>query len=228
MKFFLVFTAAVLLATHPNGAFSQDAQVAPKASAKADGAESKKDKEGWKQLLAENSLGDWESTNFGGEGMVSVEDYVLSIEPGEPLTGINYKKEFPKSNFEIEVEAQRVEGSDFLCGLTFPVGEEHLSFIAGGWGGGVTGLSSIDGYDASENATTQFQQFKNNQWYRFRVRVDDKKIQAWIDDKQVAEVEREGHKFSLRGEVLSCRPLGYCTFQTKAMVRNFRWRSIQP
>jgi Domain of Unknown Function (DUF1080) len=204
--------------------WGQDAKT-PKTEDKS--KDKSKEKDGWKQLLGENSLGDWSSTEFGGEAMVSVEDFVLTIEAGEPLTGITYKKEFPKNNFEIELEAQRVEGSDFLCGLTFPVGDEHLSFIAGGWGGGVVGLSSIDGFDAAENATTQFQQFKNKQWYRFRVRVDDKKIQAWIDDKQVVDQEREGHKFSLRGEVLANRPLGYCTFQTKALVRNFRWRTIE-
>jgi hypothetical protein len=193
---------------------------AEKSEAKSD------EKEGWKPLVAEKTLDGWESTNFGGEGEVTVANHELTLEPGDPLTGITYKKEFPKTNFEIELEAQRVDGSDFLCGLTFPVGKDYCSFIAGGWGGGVVGLSSIDGFDASENSTTQFFQFKNAQWYKFRVRVDDKMIRAWIDDKKLVEQEREGHNFTLRGEVLASRPLGYCAFQSEVKIRNFRWRPI--
>ena len=184
------------------------------------------DKDGWKPLLEEKSLDGWEATNFGGEGKVSIADHQLTLETGDPLTGITYKRVFPTSNFEIELEAQRADGSDFLCGLTFPVGDKHCSFIAGGWGGGVLGISSVDGFDASENSTTQFMDFKNKQWYRFKVRVDDKMILAFIDDKKVVELEREGHEFSVRGEVLANRPLGYCAFQSKVLVRNFKWRPI--
>ena len=184
------------------------------------------DKDGWKPLLAEKSLDGWEATNFGGEGKVAVADHQLTLDLGDPLTGITYKRVFPTSNFEIELEAQRVDGSDFLCGLTFPVADKHCSFIAGGWGGGVLGISSVDGFDASENSTTQFMDFKNKQWYRFKVHVDDQVILAFIDDKKVVEQERAGHEFSVRGEVLANRPLGYCAFQSKVLVRNFKWRPL--
>lgn len=184
------------------------------------------EKEGWKPLLEEKTLDGWEPTNFGGEGKVAIADHQLTLETGDPLTGVTYKRVFPTSNFEIELEAQRVDGSDFLCGLTFPVGDKHCSFIAGGWGGGVLGISSVDGFDASENSTTQFMDFKNKQWYRFKVHVDDKMILAFIDDKKVVELEREGHEFSVRGEVLASRPLGFCAFQSKVQVRNFKWRPI--
>ena len=184
------------------------------------------DKDGWKPLIEEKALDGWEATNFGGEGKVAVAEHQLTLEMGDPLTGITYKRAFPTSNFEIELEAQRADGSDFLCGLTFPVGDKHCSFIAGGWGGGVLGISSVDGFDASENSTTQFMDFKNKQWYRFKVHVDDKMILAFIDDKKVVELEREGHEFSVRGEVLANRPLGYCAFQSKVLVRNFKWRPI--
>ena len=199
----------------------------PKATETKDSKdEAAADKDGWKPLLEEKSLDGWEATNFGGEGKVAVADHQLTLETGDPLTGITYKRVFPTSNFEIELEAQRADGSDFLCGLTFPVGDKHCSFIAGGWGGGVLGISSVDGFDASENSTTQFMDFKNKQWYRFKVRVDDKMILAFIDDKKVVEQEREGHEFSVRGEVLASRPMGYCAFQSKVLVRNFKWRPI--
>ncbi len=204
----------------------QSASKAEKTATEKPGADKAEDKEGWKPLLEAQTLEGWEVTNYGGEGKVSIADHVVTLEMGDPLTGITYKRVFPTSHFEIELEAKRVDGSDFLCGLTFPVGEKHCSFIAGGWGGGVLGISSVDGFDASENSTTQFMDFKNNQWYRFKIRVDDKAILAFIDGKKVVEQEIEGHEFSVRGEVLANRPLGYCAFQSKVQVRDFKWRPI--
>lgn len=60
----------------------------------------------------------------------------------------------PVMNYELSLEAMRVDGSDFFCGLTFPVGSNFCSFIVGGWGGGVVGLSSLNSEDASQNETT--------------------------------------------------------------------------
>ncbi len=183
---------------------------------------------GWIALLPEKGLDGWEVSDFGGQAEVVRKEETLVLEKGDPLTGINFKREFPKENFEIELEAQRVEGNDFLCGLTFPVGAEFCSFIAGGWGGGVVGLSSVDGYDAAENSTSSYRDFDNGKWYKFRVRVDDQAIKAWIDDREVVDQERDGHEFSTRIEVYVSRPLGFCAFKTKVAVRNFRYRMIKP
>ena len=37
-------------------------------------------------------------------------------------------------DYELRLEAKRVEGGDFFCGLTFPVGKEYCTLILGGWG----------------------------------------------------------------------------------------------
>jgi hypothetical protein len=134
----------------------------------------------WKKLLPDSGLEGWESTNFGGEGEVEVKAGVLTLMPGGPLTGVTkLGKDFPTENFEMQWSAQRVDGSDFFVGVTFPVGKEHCSLIVGGWGGGLVGISSIDGNDASENETASFRNFKNGQWYKFKVRVDAKKSRFW-------------------------------------------------
>ncbi len=180
---------------------------------------------GWKSLIHAKGLDGWEITDFGGKGEVTRDGDMLVFDKGDPLCGINSKqKDFPKENYEIELEAQRIEGNDFLCGLTFPVADEFCSLIGGGWGGGLVGLSSIDGYDASENSTSLFYEFKNGEWYKFRLRVDDKFVTAWINDKEIIKQERDGHEFSTRIEVYVSRPLGYCVFQSKVALRNFRWR----
>src|SRR5262249_2092771 len=114
----------------------------------------------------------------------------------------------------------------FFCGLTFPVGDNPCTFIVGGWGGGVIGLSSIDGSDASENETTRYQEFESGKWHKVRVRVTEKKIEAWLDDKQVADVDTEGRRIGIRLEVELSRPLGICSFATTAALRNIRLREL--
>lgn len=184
-------------------------------------------KEKWIPLMEKDSLKGWDVTNFGGEGTVEIDEGVLKLGHGDPLTGVTIKnKDFPKENFELRWKASRIEGSDFLAGVTFPVGKEFCSFIAGGWGGGLVGLSSIHGSDASENETASFHNFKNKQWYAFKVRVDKTHVTAWIDDKEVARVEREPDKFSLRAEVLKSRPLGYCVFQSEVHVKDWEYRVL--
>ncbi|MCY3006999.1 MAG: DUF1080 domain-containing protein [Planctomycetota bacterium] len=181
----------------------------------------------WKKVLPESGLEGWEKTNFGGEGPVEIKDGVLAFMPGEPMTGVNkLGKDFPTENFEMQWSAQRIDGSDFFVGITFPVGKEHCSLIVGGWGGGLVGISSIDGNDASENETASYRNFKNGQWYEFKVRVDAKNITVWIDKEQILEVPRGERKFSVRAEVMRSRPLGYCVFQSKVAVKDWVYRSI--
>ena len=184
------------------------------------------EKPAYKALFDGKSLENWKITNFGGEGEVHVDEGILTMEYGSSLTGITWKKEFPKSNFELHVVAQRAEGSDFFAGITFPVGDSYCSFIPGGWGGTVMGLSSIDNYDASENNTTQFLNVKTGQWYDIVIRVTDKAITVKLDGKQVIDQEREGYKFSIRPEVeLSC-PLGICCDETKSKIKTIEYRKL--
>lgn len=190
--------------------------------------ESKKESK-WTPLLKSDSLDGWEITNFGGEGAVEVREGVLMLERGEPMTGIHSKKkDFPQENYEMRWKARRMDGSDFFVGITFPVGKEFCSLISGGWGGGLVGISSINGNDASENETSGFRDFKNNKWYSFRVRVDKKQIKAWIDDQEVVSVDREGKSFSVRAEVMASRPLGYCVFQSVCEIKDWEYQAIKP
>ncbi len=183
--------------------------------------------EGWKPLLKPDSLDGWKLTNFGGEGVATVDGDELRLERGNPLTGITLERDdFPREDYELRWQAQRIDGSDFFAGVTFPVGKEYLTFICGGWGGGLVGLSSINGNDASENETASYMQFKNKKWYSFRVRVDATQVTVWIDDEQKIQVERGKKKFSLRAEVLKSRPLGYCGFQSDVLVKGWEYRTL--
>ncbi|MBX3423840.1 MAG: DUF1080 domain-containing protein [Pirellulaceae bacterium] len=181
----------------------------------------------WKKLLAETGLEGWTATDFYKPGKVYRDGQLLVMEEGNPMTGITYQgKNFPTQNYEIEFQARRTSGNDFLCGLTFPVGKSYCSFIGGGWGGGVVGLSSVDGADASENQTSGYHEFKNQQWYTFRLAVDEEFIRGWIDDQEVFNQEREDHEFSTRIEVFACQPLGLCAYRSRVEIKNLRWRQL--
>lgn len=175
-------------------------------------------------LFDGKSLNGWKITEFGGQGDAYAKDGRLIIEMGVDLSGVTWKdaKKLPRSNYEVTLEAMRVDGNDFFCGLTFPVKDDPCSLIIGGWAGGVCGLSSIDGLDASENETTTYRTFKKGQWYRIRLRVADDKIEAWIDDEQIVNQDIQGRKISIRREVELSKPFGLATWQTTAALRNIQ------
>ena len=201
----------------------------PKAATKAEVAPPKVsavDKDGWKSLFNGKDLEGWKITNFGGEGDIYIEEGAVVISQGSDLSGIHTEQELPKSNYEVQFEAQRAAGSDFFAGLTFPVKDSHCSLIVGGWGGGVCGLSSLSGMDASENETTSYQDFEKGQWYKIRLVVADDHIRAWIDDKQIVDVDITGQRISTRFEVDRSKPFGFATWQTTAKIRNLKLRPL--
>jgi hypothetical protein len=178
-------------------------------------------------LFDGQSLDGWTKTKFGGEGEVKVEDGMIILSQGGSMTGITTtRKDLPTTNYEFTYEAQRLSGYDFFAAATFPVGKSHVTLVNGGWGGSVTGISSIDGSDASENETGKFVDYKNNRWYKFRVRVTDERIQCWIDDKSVIDVSIEGRRVGTRIETDANKPLGFATWETSGAVRKIEVRKL--
>ena len=180
----------------------------------------------WKSLFDGKELGEWQSSAFGTDGPLEVFDGEISIGMGDPLSGITWQGSFPRDNYEISLEAKRVEGFDFFCGLTFPVGEDTCSFILGGWGGGLVGLSSIDGLDASENDTNAYMELEDKRWYKIIVRVNPKAITVVLDGEELIEQERAGREISIRPEMFMCEPLGIATYATASRLRNLQYRLL--
>jgi hypothetical protein len=180
----------------------------------------------WRPLFDGAKLGGWRATEFGGEGAVEVVAGAIRIGMGSPLSGINWGGEFPRQRFELSLEARRVEGHDFFCGLTFPVGPDSCSLILGGWGGGLVGLSSIDGEDASSNQTTQYREFKDGVWHDVTVKVTPEKIECFLDGEPIIDQPLAGRQISIRPELIASQPLGVACYSTTAEVRGLRWRPI--
>ncbi|MEM1226760.1 MAG: family 16 glycoside hydrolase [Planctomycetota bacterium] len=218
----LIFAAASL--GHLSFAFCQESQSPSleSASSAKDSTTSTDPTAHWQPLQ-----GSWKPCSFGGDGTVEMSDSLISLGIGDPLTGVRWIGDLHRQNYELSLQGRRTEGFDFFCAVTFPVGEETCSLVCGGWGGGVLGLSSIDGSDASSNETTQFKEFQNGQWYEIRIRVTDKRIQCWIDGDDWVDVERGDHEFDIRIEMDPALPLGIANYQCASEFRNLRYRQLE-
>ncbi len=177
-------------------------------------------------LFNGRTLGKWNVTNFGGQGNVYIKNGSIFLEMGNDLTGVTWTGPLERMNYEITLEAMRVIGSDFFCGLTFPVDSNSCSLILGGWGGEVCGLSNIDYYDAVENETTRIISFENGRWYHVRLRVTPSRIEAWLDDKELVNITTTGRDIDIRPEVDLSQPLGIASWRTTAAIRNIRLQKL--
>lgn len=189
----------------------------------------------WRELLDGKTMAGWVQSGFEGEGAVRVVSpfregqSAIVIERGTTLSGITWTRgsSLPRSNYEISLEAMRLEGSDIFCGLTFPVGPAACTLVVGGWGGSVVGLSSVDRADASQNETSREMDFADQRWYRIRLQVTEATITAWIDDVLVVQLRTAGRALSLRpGDIQKSLPLGVATYMTRAAVRAIRLRRL--
>lgn len=181
----------------------------------------------WKPLFDGKSLGDWKATPFPRQPGVRVENGALILPAGQPLTGVTWQGKFPGSNYELRFEAVRTLGGDFFASVTLPAGGNHATWVLGGWGGDIVGISSIDGWDAANNETRTYFEFETGRWYAFRIRVTDARIQAWIGEQRVVDVPIGGREISLRhGDISLSVPLGFASYNTTGGIRKIEYRPV--
>ncbi|MCU0865710.1 MAG: DUF1080 domain-containing protein [Planctomycetes bacterium] len=185
----------------------------------------------WQSLFDGAGLGPFTATAFGGEGEVAVRDGRLQLGQGSPLTGVHWTGPLqtgplPSGDYELELVARRELGNDFFCGLTFPVGSDHLTLVLGGWGGSVCGLSNLDGLDASRNATRTLRHFAAGVDHRVQLRVQRERVEVLVDGAPLLSIDPRQHRLALRPEVELCRPLGLCSYNTAASFPELRWRPL--
>ncbi len=182
---------------------------------------------GARVLFDGKSLDGWKKCDFYKAGEVKVEDGMIVMSKGVPMSGITTTHQnLPTTNYELRYEAMRLEGQDFFAAATFPVGKSFITLVNGGWGGGVTGLSSLDGMDASENDTTRSVRYKDKTWYHFRVRVTAKMIRCLIDDKEIIAVAHGERRVATRIETRRNQPLGFAAYDCTGALRQIEIRPL--
>ena len=177
------------------------------------------------RLFDGKSLGKWEIVkkhDFEDHGKIYVKGGAIHLGEGSPASGIRWTGDLPRMKYELSFDAMRVEGGDFFVGLTFPVGKSNCSWIVGGWGGSITGLSNINDQPAAENETTKYIRFKNKKWYHFRLKVMPDVIECWIDGKEIINVKTAKKKLSIWWEQEPALPLGFTTWITSAAYKNIQ------
>ena len=176
-----------------------------------------KDLAGWKVLR---------KGSFERAGRIYVKDGQLILEAGQPLTGLTWTGAFPSDGYEVSLEAMRVEGSDFFCGMTFPAAGGYGTLIVGGWGGQLVGISNIDGKSAEENDTTRIVEFKDRRWYHIDLRVARGRIEVRLDGKELISLATAGKHLAVWKQQEPVRPFGLTTWWTVAALRDIRLRRL--
>jgi hypothetical protein len=178
------------------------------------------------RLLEPPYAAGWTQAGIPDEGRIGVADAVLSLGLGQPMTGAKFvdwpELALPATGFSIRYEAMRVTGEDFFGTVTFPVPgrDSHVSFVLGGWGGTVTGISSIDFSDANENQTRAEQRFENGQWHGVRIEARPEDLRVWVRERPVVNVSIKGRQTGLRaGFIDHCIPFGFATYGTEGKIR---------
>ena len=184
----------------------------------------------WVELFDGNTLNGWQvlrQGDFAHGGPVRVEGGRLLLGRGAPRTGIAWTGEIPTEDYEIAMTARREAGNDSFCGLYFPIGDTVCTLSVGGYRGRWIGLANVDGRNPAQNGVGRQMTFETGRWYRIRLRVTKAKVQGWVEDAQVFDVLRQGHKFTPSLHDVPAE-LALITWETTAGIENIRLRRVGP
>ena len=186
----------------------------------------------WVPLLDADGLDGWRVAQgdlFQAQGTVAVTAGCLELRAtGDRAVGVACTREVPASDYEIRFEAMRTHGTQYAAALVFPVGSAHCLWAVGNQAINF-GLDQVDGKRDTEiaNPTNRHFDIVDGRWYRFTLRVERARIQAWIDIQTIVDVPTFGHAFSVWEGFRELRPLGFLVGgRTGARIRDLRLRRL--
>jgi hypothetical protein len=68
--------------------------------------------------------------------------------------------------------------------------------------------------------------FEQKRWYNVRIRVTPARIEAWLDDREIVNVELKDKRIDIRIEMETSRPLGVAAWRTTSALRDIRLRRL--
>jgi hypothetical protein len=168
------------------------------------------------QMFDGKSLAGWKPSKNSPEGTYKVEDGVLQIRGGQGhlfFVGADGKASF--KNFEFTAKVKTYKGAN--SGIYF-----HTAYQDGGW--------PAAGYECQVNATHGDKKktgglyavkdvmdtpaAPDNEWFDYRIRVEGKRIQIWINGKQTVDFTEPADWTPPKG--MPGRKLGAGTFAIQA------------
>ncbi len=187
------------------------------------------DAEGWMSMFDGRTLGGWrvvEGGPFTRHGRVSVENKQITLERGDPQTGIAWSGDFPRVDYEVALDVMRLDGANDFATLVFPHLANSTRLLCT-WGPSTMAVE-VDGKAGEGNPTARTVAVKDSQWYRLRLRVTAPRLEVWLDDEKVVDLSTAGQSLTLHPDCLPLQPFGIYSWLTRSAVRNLRFRRVPP
>ena len=181
-------------------------------------------------LFDGKTLDGWKKTDFFHAGEVKVEDGRIVLAAGELDDRHHHHAPGPAHDglrADLRGDAARA-GTTSSPRRPSPWASRTSRWSTAAGAATSTGLSSLDGMDASENETTRSIKYEDRTWYRFRVRVTGEVIRCWVGDKEVIAVNHKEKHVGTRVETGANEPLGFATWKTAGALRNIEVRALTP
>jgi hypothetical protein len=77
------------------------------------------------------------------------------------------------------------------------------------------------------NETSQWITFKEQRWYRVRVRVTPGNITVWLDEEEIIDLDTTDRRIDTRIEMNHSKPFGIATWRTTGAARDIRIRGVE-
>jgi predicted Ser/Thr protein kinase len=180
----------------------------------------------WQSMFDGRTLNGWHVVQGGcctDHGDVTARDGSIVLAAGTQSTSMVWAGEFPRTNYEVGLEAMRIDGNSTFCHVAFPVGASYC-FLVVGADGDTVALDRVDGQGYSENQTRSRLAFERRRWYRVRLRVTDTEVTVWVDEGRAIQVRPADHVLTLPPAWSRLRPFGLGTWQTTGAIRGIALR----